>query len=126
MNSIVSCRYGLSRSDQLIYPDPELRFKETVPQAALFDPNANQGEEAHSRTEQNQIQTYHSPSDHPAESVGKRLQFSDNQNDSGDSEEEEEEEEGEGEEGGEGGGKCTADAPASSVVPLGWPKVRTE
>lgn len=38
------CRHGLFRSDQLIYGDPELSFGETVPQTALFDPTANQGE----------------------------------------------------------------------------------
>ena len=37
------CRHGLYRSDQLIYNDLELSFKETVPQTALFDPNSNQG-----------------------------------------------------------------------------------
>lgn len=35
-------KHGLSRSDQLIYNDPELSFKETVPQTALFDPTSNQ------------------------------------------------------------------------------------
>ena len=37
-----SHRYGLYRSDQLIYSDPDLCFKETVPQSALFDPTTNQ------------------------------------------------------------------------------------
>jgi len=37
------CRHGLYRSDQLIYNDLELCFKETVPQTALFDPNSHQG-----------------------------------------------------------------------------------
>eukprot|EP00731_Ephydatia_muelleri_P027006 Em0018g1106a len=32
-------KHGLYRSDQLIYNDPELIFKETVPQTALFVPN---------------------------------------------------------------------------------------
>ena len=40
-------RHGLSRSDQLIYNDPELSFKETVPQTALFDPTSNQGTYLH-------------------------------------------------------------------------------
>ena len=35
-------RYGIYRSDQLIYNDPELCFKETVPLSALFDPTTNQ------------------------------------------------------------------------------------
>lgn len=39
----VLCRHGLYRSDQLIYNDPELSFKQTVPQTALFDPETNQG-----------------------------------------------------------------------------------
>ena len=36
-------RHGLFRSDQLIYGDPDLCFKQTVPQTALFDPTTNQG-----------------------------------------------------------------------------------
>lgn len=35
-------RYGISRSEQLIYNDPEFCFKETVPLSALFDPTTNQ------------------------------------------------------------------------------------
>lgn len=42
-NFCMYCRHGLYRSDQLIYNDLELSFKETVPQTALFDPNSNQG-----------------------------------------------------------------------------------
>ena len=34
-------RHGLYRTDQVIYNDPELCFKETVPQTALFDPSGN-------------------------------------------------------------------------------------
>ncbi|CAI8021600.1 Chromodomain-helicase-DNA-binding protein 7 [Geodia barretti] len=35
-------KHGLFRSDQLIYGDPDLCFKQTVPQTALFDPTTNQ------------------------------------------------------------------------------------
>ena len=40
---VPSSRHGLYRSDQLIYNDPELIFKETVPQTALFVPNTTPG-----------------------------------------------------------------------------------
>ena len=46
-SSLPNLRHGLSRSDQLIYNDPELSFKETVPQTALFDPTSNQGTYLH-------------------------------------------------------------------------------
>lgn len=56
-----------------------------------------------------------------ADSVGKQLQFSDGQNDSGESGEEE----GEGEEE-RGGAKPAVDVKPSAAVPLGWPKVRVK
>ena len=37
------CRHGLYRSNQFIYNDPELCFKRTVPQTALFDASTSQG-----------------------------------------------------------------------------------
>ena len=36
-------RHGLYRSNQLIYNDTDLSFKETVPQTALFDASISQG-----------------------------------------------------------------------------------
>ena len=46
-----TCRYGLYRSDHLLYNDPELCFKETIPQSALFDPTTNQAYQTESGSE---------------------------------------------------------------------------
>lgn len=94
------CRHGLFRSDQLIYNDRDLCFKETVPQTALFDPTTNQALRP------------------------------DDRESSSEEEEEMEEDEEEGGHRETEGTKTKSSGSGSSTnppnpVPLGWPKVRT-